>query len=134
MSQENVEIVRRIWDALNEDPPRLLLEDFDEEVEMRNPPEFPLKGPFYGHEGLRVWAREVWEVFSGVHHEVEEVIDVGDDATVVSVQRAQGQTRHMQVDTNLQWASVFTLSDGKILYARGYLSKDEALEAAGLKG
>ena len=32
MSQENVEIVRRFWAALNEDPPRLLLEVLDEEV------------------------------------------------------------------------------------------------------
>jgi ketosteroid isomerase-like protein len=100
---------------------------------MRNPGEFPLKGPFHGHEGLRVWASEVWEIFTGVHHEVEEVIDVGDGATVISVQRTQGRTRHMQVDTNVQWASVFTLRDGKILYAQGYLSKNEALEAAGLR-
>ena len=74
MSQENVELVRRIWAALNEDPPRVLVDLFDEEAEIRNPSEFPLQGPSYGHEGVRVWAREVWEVFGGVHHEVEEVI------------------------------------------------------------
>jgi ketosteroid isomerase-like protein len=64
---------------------------------------------------------------------VEEVIDVGDGATVVSVQRTQGRTQHMQIDTNTQWASVFTLRDGKILRGQGYLSKDEALAAAGLR-
>ncbi len=31
MSQENVEAVRSIWEALNEDPPRVLLEAFDEQ-------------------------------------------------------------------------------------------------------
>ena len=31
MSQENVEVVRRVWAALNEDPPRLLLEVLDED-------------------------------------------------------------------------------------------------------
>ena len=132
MSQGNVEIVRRIWAALNEDPPRVLLEAFDEDAEIRNPSEFPLRGPFHGHEGVRVWARESWEVFTGVHHEVEEVIDVGDGATVVSVQRVQGRTRHMQIDTNTQWAAVFTLGAGKILRAQGFMRKDEALEAAGL--
>ena len=133
MSQENVETVRRLWEALNEDPPRLLVEAFDEEVEIRNPSEFPLRGPFRGHEGARVWARESWEVFSGVHHELEQVIDVGDGATVVSVQRAQGRTRHMQLDTNMQWGSVFTFRGGKILRAEGYMRKAEALEAAGLR-
>lgn len=134
MSEENVETVRRVWAALNEDPPRVLLEAFDEEAEIRNPPEFPLQGPFQGHEGVRVWAREVWEVFSGVHHEVEEVIDVGDGATVISVQRTQGRTRHTQFGTNLQWAGTFTFRGGRILRAQGYMSKTAALEAAGLSG
>jgi ketosteroid isomerase-like protein len=133
MSQENVEVVRRIWAALNEDPPRVLVDLFDEEAEIRNPSEFPLQGPFHGHEGVRVWAREVWEVFDRVHHEVEEVIDVGDGATVISVQRTQGQTRHMQIDTDTQWAAVFTLRGGKILRGQGYMRKDEALQAAGLR-
>jgi ketosteroid isomerase-like protein len=132
MSEENVEIVRRLWAALNENPPRVLVEVFDEQVEIRNPSEFPLRGPFHGHEGARVWARESWEIFSGVHHELEQVIDVGDGATVVSVQRAQGRTRHMQLGTNMQWGSVFTFRGGKILRAQGYMRKTEALEAAGL--
>jgi ketosteroid isomerase-like protein len=132
MSDENVEVVRRIWAALNEDPPRVLIDLFDQEVEIRNPLEFPLQGPFHGHEGVRVWARETWEVFDGVHHEVEEVIDVTDGSTVISVQRTQGRTRHMQIDTNTQWAGVFTLRRGKILRAQGYMRKEEALEAAGL--
>jgi ketosteroid isomerase-like protein len=132
MPQENVEVVRRIWAALNEDPPRVLVDLVDEEAEIRNPSEFPLKGPFRGHDRVRVWARKVWEIFGGVHHEVEEVIDVGDGATVITVQRSQGQTRHMQIDTDWQWAAIFTLRQGKILRGQGYMSKDEALEAAGL--
>jgi ketosteroid isomerase-like protein len=132
MSQENVEIVRRFWTALNEDPPELPFDLIDERVEIRNPPEFPLQGPFHGHEGARVWARESWEVFAGLHHKLEEVIDAGDGATVVSVQRVQGRTRHMQVDTNFQWAAVWTFRGGKVLRAQGYMHKDQALEAAGL--
>ena len=98
MSQENVEIVRHFWAALNEDPPRLLLEVLDDEAEITNPSEFPLQGPFRGHEGARIWFRESWEVFTGLHHELEEVIDVGEGATVISVQRIQGRTRHMSRD------------------------------------
>jgi ketosteroid isomerase-like protein len=132
MSQQQVEIVRRFWAALNENPPRLLLELLDEEAEIRNPPEFPLQGPFRGHAGARVWAREVWEVFSGLQFELEEVIDTGDGETVVSVQRTKGRTRHMQMDTNLQWAAVWTFRGGKVLRAQGYMRKPEALEAGGL--
>jgi ketosteroid isomerase-like protein len=133
MSEEQVEVVRRLWAGLNENPPRVLLELFDEEVEIRNPPEFPLQGPFRGHAGVRIWAREVWEVFSGLHFELEEVIDTGDGETVVSVQRTTGRTRHMQVDTNIQWAAVWTFRARKVLRAQGYMRKPEALEAAGLR-
>jgi ketosteroid isomerase-like protein len=110
----------------------VLLEFLDEEAEIRNPPEFPLQGPFRGHEGARLWAREVWEVFTGVHFELEEVIDAGDGETVVSVRRTQGRTRHMQLDTNMQWAGVWTFRGGNVLRAQGYMRKREALEAAGL--
>jgi ketosteroid isomerase-like protein len=124
--------VRRFWAALDERPPRLLLEALDEEAEISNPPEFPLQGPFRGHEGARLWLRESWEVFTGLHHELEEVIDVGDGETVVSVQRVQGRTRHMELETNLRWAAVWTFRAGKVLRAQGYLHRREALEAAGL--
>jgi ketosteroid isomerase-like protein len=73
MSEENVEVVRSVWAALDEDPPRLLLEVFDEDVEIRNPPELPLQGPFHGREGVRLWFRDSWEVFTELHHELEEV-------------------------------------------------------------
>ena len=128
-----MEIVRRFWAALNENPPRLLFESIDEDVEIRNPREFPLQGPFRGHEGARVWAREVWEVLAGLHFELEEIIDLGDGATVISVQRTQGRTRHMELDTNFRWAAVWTFSGEKVLRAQGYMRKEEALKAAGLR-
>jgi ketosteroid isomerase-like protein len=90
MSEKHVEIVRRCWASLEEDPPKVPLEFFDEEVELRNPPEFPVRGPFRGHDGVREWAAEVWKVISGLHHEIEEIIEAGDGETVVSVQRTQG--------------------------------------------
>jgi ketosteroid isomerase-like protein len=134
MSQENVEIVRRFWAALDEHPPRLLLEAIDEDVEIRNPPEFPLQGPFRGHEGARLWFRESWEVITELHHELVEVINVGDGATVISVQRVHGRTRHMKLETNLRWAAVWTFRAGKVLRAQGYMHRRKALEAAGLRG
>ena len=132
MSEENVEIVRKMWDALNRGDIDAQVALCDEEVELRNPPEFPLQGPFRGHAGVRTWAREVWEVFSELHFELEEVIDTVDGETVVSVQRTTGRTRHTQMDTNIQWAAVWTFRASKVLRAQGYMRKADALEAAGL--
>ena len=133
MSEENVEIVRRCFAGLEEDPPKVWLEFFDEEVELRNPPEFPLQGPFHGHDGVRNWAAEVWEVISGLHHEIEEIIEATDGQTVVSVQRMQGRMRHTQLPANLQWATVWTFREGKVLRGQGFMRRADALEAAGLR-
>ena len=61
MSEENVEIVRRWWEAFNDDgmPPLALC---DEDVEIRNPPDFPVRGVFKGHDGVRLWRDEVFEI------------------------------------------------------------------------
>jgi ketosteroid isomerase-like protein len=132
MSRENVEIVRRCWAGLEENPPNVPLRFFDDEVELINPPEFPLRGPFHGHDGVRQWATEIWEVITDLHHEIEEVIEAPDGETVVSVQRTQGSMRHTGLPSNVLWAAVWTFREGKVVRGQGYMRRDEALEAAGL--
>ena len=128
-----MEIVRRCWAGLEEDPPNLHLDFMDPEVELENPAEFPLRGPFRGHEGVRKWATEAWEVFEDLHNEIEEIIEV-DDETVISVQRTQGRMRHTQLPSNRRWAVVWRFKDGKVRRGEGYLTKAQALEAAGPTG
>jgi hypothetical protein len=50
------------------------------------------------------------------------------------VQRTQGRMRHTEMKTNVQWATTWTIRDGKVLRAYGYLTRAEALETAGLAG
>jgi ketosteroid isomerase-like protein len=82
MSQENVEIVRRWWDDLNNTgmPPLSLC---DERIEIRNPPGFPVRGSFHGHQGVRDWRDQVFEALDNVSVEVEEIVDVTDDGETV---------------------------------------------------
>ena len=78
MSQENVEIVRRWWDGFNKTgmPPLSLC---DERIEIRNPPDFPVRGAFHGHQGVRDWRDQVFEAFDNPSVEAEEIIDVTAD-------------------------------------------------------
>jgi ketosteroid isomerase-like protein len=145
MSEENVEIVRLMWAGLERDagmpwPPaepeeldrRLRLDLCDEQIEIRNPPEVPVGSVFHGHDGVRQWGVEIWEVFDGLHNELEELIEAGDGDTVVSVQRTQARMRHTGLEADFLWAVVWTIQDGRVLRAIGYMSREEALEAAGL--
>ena len=128
---ENVAIVRALWAGLERgDVP---LDLCDQQIELRTAAEIPVADEYRGHDGVRKWATDVWEVFSEFHNEVEEVIEVGDGETVVTLVRTTGRMRHTGLEAKLKWAVVWTLRGGKALRAHGYLSKAEALEAAGLR-
>lgn len=127
-----MKIVQRWWDGFNDTgmPPLSLC---DERIEIRNPHDFPVRGPFHGHQGVRDWRDQVFEVFDNVSVETEEIIDVTNDGeTVVMLLRARGKAHQSEIDIDFPWAAVWTIRDGKLLLAQGYLTRAEALEAAGL--
>jgi ketosteroid isomerase-like protein len=132
VSREQVEIVRRCWEGLEQDPPNLHLEHFAPDVEIWNPRAWPLQGPFLGHKGIKQWAREVWEVYTDLHNEIEEIIEAGDGKTIVSIQRTQARMRHTEIPVDNPWAVVWTFEDGKVVRAEGFIKAKEALEVAGL--
>jgi ketosteroid isomerase-like protein len=132
MSEENVEIVRRWWGGFNEDgiPPFSLCDD---KIEINMPPDFPVRGSFRGHDGVRHWRDQVFEIVENARVEPEEIVDVhGDGETVLMLLRATGTARHTEIELEVEWAAIWTVRGGKLLRAQGYLNRAEALEAAGL--
>ena len=134
MSRENVEIVRRWWEGFNEDgmPPLALC---DEEIEIRNPPDFPVSGLFQGHDGVRRWRDQVFDSSSiAPRVEPEDIVDVhGDGATVLMLLRSKGALSYTGIEVDYEWGAVWTIRDGKLLRAQGYLTPAQALKAAGLR-
>jgi ketosteroid isomerase-like protein len=133
MSQENVEIVRRWWEGFNEEgmPPLALC---DEEIQIRNPPDFPVRGLFKGHDGVRCWRDQVFEIVDDPRVEPEDIVDVhGDGTTVLMLLRATGTGSHTGIKIDYEWGAVWTIRDGKLLRAQGYLNRAETREAAGLE-
>ena len=132
MSQENVEIVRRAFEAFNaRDLDRHYVEFFDREVEWRTSVEDPDAAT---HRGLQAYKRYVerWlESFEGLHADVEEYIDAGDDR-VFTWNRYAGRGRESGVPADWYLAIIFTIRDGKIVRAEEYFDRAEALEAVGL--
>jgi ketosteroid isomerase-like protein len=131
MSRENVEIVRRWWTGFNEDrmPP---LDLCDQRIEIGILSEFPVQGPYHGHQGVRRYVHDMFEVIDEPRVELDEIIDSEEGETVVTVQRALGRMRHTQLKADFRWAAVWTVRAGKIVHAQGYRTKAAALEAAGL--
>src|SRR5215207_8464194 len=112
MSQENVEVVRGIYDAL-------------------------ARGDLYStpvyqeHEGApQVW-HETLSLFGEVDVEVEQLIDAADHVLAVIREREVGRTSGAPVEaTHL---AVWTLADGKVIKSQVFDDRQQALEAAGLR-
>ncbi len=130
MSQQNVETVRRGYECLSrtgEFPWELI----DPEVEVHDPPLGPDSEVRHGHEGLRAGLASVEESFDDLGFEAEEIYDAGDDVVVFI--RMHGRGKGSGVEVEVPVAHLCTLRDGKLVRIR-VLARDEAMEAAGLRG
>jgi ketosteroid isomerase-like protein len=136
MSQENVEIVRRIYDAAgrrDDDATWLALYDPEVDWDVSHSPARDLLGRrvYHGHEGLRSFFRDWHEAWEEVTPELEEVIDAGEHAISVETTRGRGRTSGAEVE--LPHYAVWTIRNGKVVRVVWFATRDEALEAAGLR-
>ena len=69
-----------------------------------------------------------WET---VRNDLQELIDAGDQVVSVTIQRSRGKASG--ADVELKQYAVWTIHEGKILPAVWFQSREEALEAVGLR-
>jgi ketosteroid isomerase-like protein len=133
MSEENVETIRRLWAALDEGGMEAVLPFLDPEVVYEDEVLPDHVGESYrGPEGLsRAWSRwtEPWEAFET---ELKWARDAGDDE-VVSFHHVRARGKGSGVEMEFDYAYVWRLRDGKIVYNKSFADAAEALAAAGLK-
>jgi ketosteroid isomerase-like protein len=133
MSQENVEIVRRMLDAFNRGDLDGVIATFDEDCLLEEPremPDRPSRG-FRRHDGIREWMANLRGV-AGVRFEPRSFTTGG--GAVVSELAAHGQGQGSGVPVEWTTFAVMQMRDGKITRAQAFLNKADALEAAGLSG
>jgi ketosteroid isomerase-like protein len=132
MSQENAEIVREMVEAFNRDDFDGVMAAFHEDCEVHEPPEMPDRPAlgFRGHAGIREWMEKLRGI-AGVHFEPRGFITSGD--VIVSEWASRGRGEASGVPIEWTTFAVLRMREGKIARADGFLSRDEALEAAGLR-
>ena len=90
------------------------------------------QGTYRGHEGLGDYnesLRRVWGDSPRTHP--EEFIEHGERVLVMARSSATGQSSGVTVDALV--AHVWTIRDGRVVRFETFGSREEALEAAGLK-
>jgi ketosteroid isomerase-like protein len=126
MSQENVEKVRTTIAS----GPAGLLGILHDEVEWDYVGAFPEAATYHGPEQVAEFLRGWVGGFDDFGLEADELIDAGDSVLVLLHQWGRGRDTGAQVESRT-W-QVLTFHDEKVIHCRGYATKAEALEAAGL--
>jgi len=131
MSEENVQLVRRTYEAGNQGDYDALVSYFHPEIEFHAYPRSPEVGVYHAKQALREYIENVWEHFERVRIEVDELLDAGDQ--VVAVTTLHVVPKRGQHEMTFQIVEVFTIRDGLLAERRSYSTRNEALEAAGLR-
>jgi len=132
MSEKNVAIVRRGFDAYSGGDIDAVLRLCAEDIVVTQAPEVPGVSPQqHGHEGVLeafgFWP-EQWDDFE---IEIQRIVaDPGDFVVVATRQRGRGQQSGVEVEANFTF--VFTVRHGKITEWRIFVHESDALVAAGL--
>ena len=129
MSQENVELVKRMLALFHAGDANGALACFSEDVVSEAKARPDVTGG-RGREGLMnliggwVAAWEDWK------EEIDEVRDLGDWVMVIATQSGRAKSTNIEIAT--QYAVVYEVREGAITWMGLYSGPEEALKAAGL--
>jgi ketosteroid isomerase-like protein len=131
MSEGNVEIVRRAYEAFNDeafDPAAEPdLEIYDPDIELDNSNAVFDATVYRGHEGLLEFVSLLRAMWKRQRFEPQEFIPIGEDRVVVPIRMIS--VGRDEVETVAHAATVFTVREGKITRMKAFQSRAEALEA-----
>jgi ketosteroid isomerase-like protein len=128
MSQENVEVVRRLLTAAGRQDIEAALDCLDSEVEWI-PLRAATEGSYRGHEGFTRFVADTNESFE-VFEPQFELRDLGDQVLAWGKIRVRSTGRGVELDVPA--GGLFDLRDGKITRWHDFGSPQKALEAARL--
>jgi ketosteroid isomerase-like protein len=137
VSEENVEIVKRSYEGINDayktgDYLQPIEDVCHPDVVLRTSGMFPESGDYHGYAGLRAFIQNQADAFEQMSVQPAEFVDAGDQ--VVVPVHFGGQARHTGIETTFFVIHVWTVHDHKVSRLDMYRTREEALKAVGLRG
>jgi ketosteroid isomerase-like protein len=125
MPERNVELIRRVVEALSVQDVDVLSGFCDPSVDLNSTFAAVGGAVYHGHEGLRMWRRDLAEAWGEIRNEPEAYFDLGEHTLVFYVLRARG--RHSGAEVAMLAALVARWRDGLIVYMKSYSNREDAL-------
>jgi ketosteroid isomerase-like protein len=136
MSRENVELVRRLYEAIERRDIATVLELYDPEVEadFSQSPYGELTGGtvvYRGHDGIRRLARDWNDAWESVEYSLTNVVDAGEHVISAVTYRGRGRSSGAEVERTDY--AVWTVRQRRIIRVIWLLNRSDALKVAGLR-
>jgi ketosteroid isomerase-like protein len=130
MSEEDVEVVRRGFEAWNAGNMEGVRDTYDADAVMRYHGDFPEPGPFVGRDAIMRQFDRLRDALGERDSLVflSDFLDAGDRVVSRFAWRGEGYGPAM----DLELTAVYAVRAGRILEADFFRDHDEALKAAGL--
>jgi ketosteroid isomerase-like protein len=131
MSEENVEIVRQVYEAAAGRDAASIFALYDPDVQL-DATRLGVGdlGVYRGHGGLRSLFGGLHEVWGELEYDYEELIDAGEHVVAVVKRHARGKASGVDIETPL--AVLWTVREGKVVKVVWFSTRENALEAAAL--
>ena len=131
MAGQNVEVVRKAYEAWNLRDLEAATAPLDASVEWRMPPTFPEAGTYHGVDEVRARLGEFLDSWEDFVVEIEALLEAGDD--VVALTRFKGRIQAgLALMNPAVDAQIWTVRDGRVTRVWMCGGTEEALRAAGL--
>jgi ketosteroid isomerase-like protein len=130
-SQRNVELTRRVAEALNAGDVDALIAYCDPSIELDSVFAAVGGAVYHGHDGLREYFRDLEDTWvDDIRVEPEGICDLGEHTLGFSALRGRGRQSGAEVAMPL--ASVFSWRDGLMVYWKSYTDREDALRDLGV--
>jgi ketosteroid isomerase-like protein len=130
MSQENVEIVRKVYAAWARSDPSRAFDYLDSEVVWEAIEDAPDAGTYRGHSGVKRHMDDWLQDFEDFAFEFGQPVEV--DGQLVLDHWWSNTGRGSGLKTEIHYAAVYTFRGGKVLSVKEFNTRAEALEAGRL--
>lgn len=130
MSEHDVELHRRWIEAFNARDIEAQISYLDPSIEYQ--PTFAAADgtAYHGHDGFRRWHRARWETWDQFRTDPEAYFDLGEQILMFAAFHARG--RGSGVEVAMPMAQVSRWREGRMVYAKGYADRADALRDLGV--
>jgi ketosteroid isomerase-like protein len=134
MSQENVEVHRRLaeaFNAINASDVEAFITLLDPRVEYHSVMTVPGGAAYHGHDGVRRYFRDFGDAWGDEFRvEPEAFFDLGQDTLMFYVLHGRG--RQSGAEVAMPGAQVCRWRDGLLVYGKLYVHREDALRDLGV--